>query len=550
MADSTGKPAATSEERAGARAALLAALVVAAATLLTRFPPMTDLPLHAATVGLLRHFSDPAFVPPGLYEWNFGHPNQLFHLLAWALSYPLGVDGACKLTVAASQVGVVLGGQRLARHVGASSWCALLFVPLAVGWTYHFGLVANLLGLGLFFAALPDLDDASAGPRVPDARRLGRSCLWLVVLYVAHASVLVIAALVVGLFAVMRGLRDGARPLVLRLLPAVFAAVIVVGQLVVQRMTLATQGLEEGGGLVWRSPLQNAIELPYTLTGLPDVAVSCALALLTLLGFASFAASGVTRNRFLLVAAVCLVAALGAPFGFARGTLFNHRFLAPGLGLLVVGLGARTAPSPATRLQRLLAIAIPLAFLAFLLPELIDADRQNRALDQLLARMEPGAAVAAIEADPDKGERSFALVSTAARAVAWHGGRINMSFNESAISPVLLRPEHVWHESDARLGNNTVDFEPARDFVLFRYALVHTRNPAIRAVAAEVMAPEARWLGQAGEWQLFETSGATIPLTAPEPPPPDGDLETFRIRSIRALARLGARASGGPGQYE
>ncbi len=543
-----------SEDKSGGRAALVAAIALAAGTLLVRFPPMTDLPLHAATVGLLRHFSDPAFVPPGLYTWNFGHANQLFHLLAWALSYPLGVDGACKLVVAASQVGIVLGGLRLARHVGASSWCALLFVPIAIGWTFRFGLVANLLGVGLLFAALPDLDDASAGPRVPGARSLGRSCLWMVVLYAAHFSVVVIAALIVGLFALLRARRDGLRALLLRLLPSLFAGALVGAQQVAQRLTIATQGLESGG-VVWRSPLQNALELPYTLTGLPDVAVSCALALLTLLGIASFAASGVHANRFLLVAAFLLGASLITPFGIARGTLFSQRFFAPGLGLLVVGLAARTTPSPVTRLQRLLAGAVPLAFVAFLVPELVDADRQNRALDQLLVRMQPGSAVVAIEADPDKGDRSFALVSTAARAVAWHGGRINMSFNESVISPVLLRPEHVWHESAARLGNNTVDFEPQRDFALFRYALVHTRNAAIRAVAPEVMAPEGRMLGQAGEWQLFETTGTVVPLTAPEPPPPDGDLETFRVRSIRALARLAhartsADAAPVPGQYE
>ena len=35
----------------------------------------------------MRHFGDASRYPPGLLAWNLGHPNQLFHLLAWPLSY-------------------------------------------------------------------------------------------------------------------------------------------------------------------------------------------------------------------------------------------------------------------------------------------------------------------------------------------------------------------------------------------------------------------------------------------------------------------------------
>ena len=95
---------------------LAAGLLLALPTLVARFPPMTDLPLHDAVVGTLRHLHDPGFFPPDLYRLNLGHPNQLFHLCAWALSYVMSVDWACKLVIAAAQIGILVAGGRLARH--------------------------------------------------------------------------------------------------------------------------------------------------------------------------------------------------------------------------------------------------------------------------------------------------------------------------------------------------------------------------------------------------------------------------------------------------
>ncbi|HEY2509330.1 MAG TPA: hypothetical protein VGI39_00615, partial [Polyangiaceae bacterium] len=64
--------------------------LLALPTLLVRSPPMTDLPMHEGIVGLLLHWGDDAFVPRGLYRPNFGHANQLFHAVGYALSALFG----------------------------------------------------------------------------------------------------------------------------------------------------------------------------------------------------------------------------------------------------------------------------------------------------------------------------------------------------------------------------------------------------------------------------------------------------------------------------
>src|SRR5262245_28847346 len=99
-------------------APLTVGLVFALPTLLARYLPMNDLPLHEGVVGVLRHYSDARYFPPGLYRLNLGHPNQLFHVLACLLSYVVSTSMACKLVVAAAQILIFVGGARLASHLG------------------------------------------------------------------------------------------------------------------------------------------------------------------------------------------------------------------------------------------------------------------------------------------------------------------------------------------------------------------------------------------------------------------------------------------------
>src|SRR5262249_30387630 len=142
-------------------------------TLLAHDLPTTDLPMHEAVVGILRHFGDAAYFPPNLYRLNLGHPNQLFHVSAWLLSYAFGARWACKLVVAFAQIAILESGARLADYLGRSRWAAVLLAPLALGFTYYWGLVANLLGFAAFFAAVPVLDRAA---KVPTARTLASAC--------------------------------------------------------------------------------------------------------------------------------------------------------------------------------------------------------------------------------------------------------------------------------------------------------------------------------------------------------------------------------------
>lgn len=161
------------------------ALLLAAPTLVAYYPPMSDLAYHEGTVSLFAHLRDPAFAPPGLYRANLGHPNQLFHLVAAALTLVLGSRWAVKLVVACAQVLVVLGAARLARCMGREAWLGLLAAPISLGWFYYWGLATNIVGLAAFFFALPTL---LATGRRPTAAGLTSTFGWFVTLFFAHET--------------------------------------------------------------------------------------------------------------------------------------------------------------------------------------------------------------------------------------------------------------------------------------------------------------------------------------------------------------------------
>jgi hypothetical protein len=150
--------------RAERHAPLAAGIALALPVLVAAYPPMADLPLHEAVVGVLRHYGDASYFPHGLYQLNLGHPNQLWYYAAYLLSVPFSTTTACKLVVAAIIVAIPLCAARLADHLGVTRWTALVVAPLGLGWMFFWGLIANMAGLAALLAVLPTLDKYVAKP--------------------------------------------------------------------------------------------------------------------------------------------------------------------------------------------------------------------------------------------------------------------------------------------------------------------------------------------------------------------------------------------------
>jgi hypothetical protein len=507
------------------------ALVLALPVVATRYPPMTDLPMHEALLALLRHHGEPGWSPPGLYETNLGHANQLFYFLAYPLTYVASTAMACKLVVAGTLALAIIAIARLARRLEADRLIALALAPVVVGWLFYHGFVANLLGLALLVAALPYLDHAVMAPT---GRRLFGAAAWLVVLQLAHQADLLAACVVLGLFAVLHPID---RRTLARLVPPLAGAAL----------TLIEQWRTSHAGTPFARMFSQQIvfqDLSTRLRSVPSVLsgdvgpASIVLALLPLAAVAVGIASPRARTwdgeplrarllrlRFAAAAVLLSVCYLAMPYSVNFGFLLNARFLAPAAVLGVVAGAAAFPVAPAMRRAfAVVCASAPLATMLVALPELVEASRQQQVLEPLYAAIPRESAVAIFQFGGEP-PHPFMVVASANRLLAERGGRVLFSFAEYPISPIVYRPGCAWDDVLARTYVRTTELRPAFDLQRFHYVVVHASDTHVMLAVVRAFAPDAHVIEAAGEWVLLEADAPPVSLVAPDaplpaPPPP------------------------------
>jgi len=558
-------------------------LALATPVLVAFYPPMTDLPFHEAAVGMLRHFDDTSMLPAGLYRHNFGEPNQLFHMIGWALSYAVSTRWAVKLAVAASVVAIPVCAARFARHVGGSPLASVVVAPMALGWLFSWGLVANLMGLAALLAVLPALDrlGSDASPR-----RALAACAALVLLYFAHAAMLTVYA---GAALALAALRRGSwRETLWRLSPFVGAVVVTLAQLRWQRrfMTPAVRGMPN----LWHPVAHKLSRVPYIILPATEGPAKLGMFALCVIVVASFfwlrarerrdrrlghpppsgegaaptdaaptdaaaadaaaaaQASRVERarawalaRRWELFAVACFGAYLAFPLSLSGATLVYQRFFPPAYAVLALTAAPRDLWSSAARATFAALAALPAATLFVAWPSFVDSSRQFGDLEPLIALVDPGSALAEVDLGPGEPWRTYSLGPAAGRIAATRGGRLAYSFASSPISPVVVERRYQWNESLIRIGFDSWQFRPAHDLRRFRYVLLRTTDPKLAWMATFALQAEAEYLAESGDWVLLRSRLPTIPLTSPdeklESPPP----ESVRDRVNQIVAGLRER---------
>jgi len=543
--------------------------LLAAPVLWAFYPPMSDLPYHEAGIGLLRHLGDPAFEPPGLYELNLGEPNQLFHMLGWALSYVVSTRWAVKLLVAATVLVLPPCAARLSRHAGSSPLAAVLVAAMALGWLFSCGFVANLAGLAALLATLPALDRLGAEPT---PRRALATLGALVLLYFAHmAMMMAFAAAALGLTLLYRW---SWRKSPWRLFPLAAGLAITLAQTQWQKryMTAPVSELPR----LWEPLSRKVLLVPYLVLPTSEVAVQVAVTLLCAASIATLfrlrtrerrdaagpAADGAPQSaapepgpgglerarawartyRWELFAAAGLVAYLAFPLTLNGAMLVYQRWLAPAFVVLVACAAPRDLRAKGALPAVALACVVPVATLLVELPSFVDSDREYSALEKLLPEVAMGSAVAPIGLGPDDPARTYSVAPGGGRVLATRGGRMAYAFTYSPISPLVVRQPYQWEGALSRIAAG--DLRPDHDLKMFRYVLAHASDPQMARVGTLALADDATLVDASGAWLLFESKLPVVPLASPalkmEKPPP----ETIGQRGNRILAEMrGARPS-------
>jgi hypothetical protein len=543
--------------KAEAAAPYLAGAVIAAPVLLTRYPPMTDLPMHESILALMLHHGQPGWSPPGLYQLHLFAAHQLFYYVAAPLALIVGTTWACKLVVAAIMMATLVAGARLAEYLGGRRSSALALAPLTLGWLFYFGFVGNMLGLALFLWALPFIDRQA---RAPSARGTIISCALLVLLQLAHQTSLLSAMAAVTVCAGLQG--PDAAPLKRR----AWHASLVVGfglllsfielrrevsvatpftQLFSQQVrwnplpgklrTIPAKLIGKHGNaaplLFWATSLVVAVSTyrrrrgPAPTEGAPGVKTAKGLR------------ARLAAFRFLVLAGALFLVYLAAPYSINFGFYLYARFLAPAAALVVLAAPAcanrAAAPdtvSPSRRwLYFVLLAALPVATVALSLPAFADAAAQHRALDTLYERIDRESAVAVLKYGREP-LQPYDAANAGNRVLAVRGGRLLFSFAEYPISPVTYAPASRWESVLFRTVDHAPDYRPGLDGRSFHYVLAYIPDRDVAARVAAAFAPEARVAAAAGDWVLFASTLPRGPIDVPERVAPESQFPSIRDR--------------------
>jgi hypothetical protein len=531
----------------------VAGLVIAAPVLAVRLPPMMDLPLHEAVVGLLRHWGDAAYVPPNVYALNLGQPNQAFYFVILALSYALPIATATKLVVAATLLLLPVAAARLADHVGVTRWTALVVAPVGLGWLFFYGLLANLIGLGVYLLALPSLDDFVDRP---SARRFATVSAWLVLLHFVHD----LMALAAGFTVLVLGICAW-RPEPLRNLARVAPAAFVAAMALVSR-ALEAQIVRSGGkAVVAFAPLRFRIvafaDALFAGTGWVSLGLFAMASVPLALFVAERARSPATpdagepfgwRFRFEILGGAFLVLYFVAPVSiawtkssWAGVTQIHLRFLPLAWSILAVSAAPRGAWD-ARVLAKGVACLAPIAPLLVTWPEFVASDRIYRDLDRIAEHMAVGSAHAVLELGPIEPGALFSAATADGHLEAGLGGRSLFDYTRSPASPVIQRPEAQWVEAYDRIDPHPFQLVPPHDLARFRYVALHSSEAGRLEIAAMAMAPEARVVAREGDFILLESTLPRVPIDAPDDPFPPPRPPNLGDRIEALAARLGAPA--------
>ena len=528
----------------------VAGVLFAIPVLLVRYPPMTDLALHEAVVSALRHYGDTKYFPDGLYQLNLGHPNQLFYLAAWALSYPFGTTWALKLIVAATEIGLYLAAARFARHVGTPRWTALLVGVLGYGWMFYWGLLANLIGLALLLALIPYLDRFVAKPTV----RAGLGSFGaMVLLYLAHETAMLCACFMMGLFALGYGVFT--RAFIARLLPPLGGFGI--GVLHIWWAQRMRPDFNRAVPTLF-DPLWTKLKAipPVLFAGYQPEYVPILMFCVAVLAILLFAIERwrerpplrgtparelYLRYRFEIFAGLLLPLYFVLPLTLSGTTLFYHRFFPPAYAVLAIVLAPSATAVKKWRIPRFAAAIVPVCSLAITWPSFIDSHILTRDLDTLVEMTEYDAAIVVVDvgAAPD---RLFSASTLEGHAMAKRGGRTLFDFTRSPIAPAFLNPRYAWDEPWERMQHKPVLMRPEHEFDHFRYLYFHSQTPIYHTVAATALHPDARLIASKGEWSLFESTHLKHGTLAPDSFLPYPRPHTLRKRMKDVIRKLRGEA--------
>jgi len=419
-------------------------LLVAASLLATipvwmvSFPPMVDLPGHAAEIALLRNLHDPGFRFADLFWVNWFTPYLFGYILLYGLVPLFGIVAACKIVVAVALAALPLSTAVLMRETGADAYWALLTIPAMYGFSYNWGFLNFLVAtpIGLLFLAF-----VIRHTRKPGLRSSVFVALFSILLFFSHALIYLFFGAIACIYAVLetRSFRKAA----LAVTPMAAAFPLI---LLWYLRTRSDPGTQEavywdlgwitspdphawGGRLTGFFPRLLGLWPPWL-----SVAIGIALCALPFL-------AGVRLSKRLAVwapLAVCAAVLVFAPAGGHSGWGLYHRFTVCALPFFLIGMEKSPVTRPAWRVA---PVFLLVAWMTITISASLRYEAEARGFKQVLSAMKPNErALTLMFIRTNKGSPTPVFL----HFPAWYGatkqGLVDWSFAQFPVELVRFRP--------------------------------------------------------------------------------------------------------------
>ena len=469
------------------------------------YPPMVDLPQHAAQVRIWQSYDDPALGFEDRYALRFVSPYLAGYAVSRVFAAAMPIPAAMKAVVSLALLGLPLSLLFLATRTGSARWASLLGFPLGYCFAFHWGFLNYLLAVpvGLVFVAV-GLTRALEGSR----RWHWGLALGALVLYACHALVFGVAVAVVGAHVLAARVPWQKK---LQALGPLAVPCLVIGTWIlwIRRTDAMTTT-----ALLWSEPpWERLAALPSMLLGGGQRweawwlgGLAC-LALPWLLGRPR-------RDRALPVAVA--VALYFLMPNRMLGTFFVYQRLAVFIPLLALAAVGEEPSTRRSRIGRVLVVVFVAVWAAFLTGQFATIDREARDFDRVTATVRPDDSVLGLMFDP--GTELGTGLPVFGHWVAWleatRGSRTEFSFASSFPQIARYRPGRgPW--SDPALLTRPASFEWSRDGHFDVY-LVRSHEDRGPGFAQRVPGP-VEVVARSGSWWLYRL-GPVHPDGGTDPP--------------------------------
>ena len=476
----------------------LACLLSGLPVLLSTYPPMVDVPQHAAQIAALKSMLLGGDWPyADLFAIQALTPYWLGYGLVLLLGIPFGVLLAMQIVVALSQALFVWTAARFSVRAGMPMEWRWLFLMLPFGFAYQWGFLNFMVAapLGFVFAErYLETEEQTSGTAL-----LKTSC-WLHVLFFAHILIAAFFCMIAMLLMARswQGWRHWLRRClpVFTILPATFAW-IALG---------VSKSPEVGDPIIWNAGASRVPELLSAMVSAPDQGSGALLGLLVmalpfLLGYRFRKAFPAFLPFLLFVAWMCLVP------HYMAGTMFTYqRFGIFGLPLYLIYFEkGETRPRHADLVRggTVLLVAGMVAWHG-LRSSIFNAEMLG--YRQVMAQAQPGKRMLMLAIDPSSRASAAPLMLHVA---GWYqaemGGLAEFSFARFWVSPIRFKsttgsyiyPGFEWNPSQFEWSAHHGDLY---DYILVRAPL------SAEAWLASRSGGKARLISRYSGWQLYAVS--------------------------------------------